>query len=290
MMTRMALAGIIAVLGCQAALAAEPPTPKNVLFLLTSEGFAHSPTVSKEGEAPLAEKVLRPILEKMGARLTVTFDASTINAENLKNYDLVMFYTQGDLTRPNMTNTPAMGPNGQAELIQWIEHGGRFLGFHSATDTFDVEGDEVTPYISMIGAEFKTHGQQFVGKVLAVDPQHPAMAHIPDGWELNEEWYLFRKFNVDAIRVLALMDPGPERAKQEMYNIDPYPIVWIRALGQGRVYFTALGHREDLWEGERFQQAFVDAVHWLMSTGDPQAEPNYRQVVPNAAPKQESGG
>ena len=97
-------------------------------------------------------------------------------------------------------------------------------------------------------------------------------------------------FDGETCGVLALMDPGPERAKQEMYNIDPYPIVWIRALGQGRVYFTALGHREDLWEGERFQQAFVDAVHWLMSTGDPQAEPNYRQVVPNAAPKQESGG
>lgn len=285
MMMRVALAGMIAVLGCQAALGGEQPVPKNVLFLLTSEGFVHSPTEAKDGEPPLAEKILRPILEKMGATLTATHDASTINAENLKNYDLVMFYTQGDLTRPNMTNTPPMGPNGQAELIQWIEKGGRFLGFHSATDTFDVEGDVITPYIAMIGAEFKTHGQQFVGKVQVVDPQHPAMARVPDGWEFNEEWYLFHKFNVDAIHVLALMDPGAERAKQEMYNIAPYPIIWVRALGQGRVYSTALGHREDLWENERFQHAFIDAVHWLMGTGDPQAEPNYRQVVPDAAAK-----
>ena len=66
MMMRTALAGMIAVLGCQAALGAEQPVPKNVLFLLTSEGFAHSPTVAKDGEPPLAEKILRPILEKMG--------------------------------------------------------------------------------------------------------------------------------------------------------------------------------------------------------------------------------
>lgn len=288
MMTRMALAGMVLTLGATLAVAAEKPVPKNVLFLGTSVSFAHSPTVEKDGKPCLAEQILRPILEEMGAQLTVTHDASTINADNLKNYDLVMFYTEGDLTQPNKTGTPPMGPDGQAELIQWIENGGRFLGFHSATDTFDVPGEEVTPYIEMIGAEFKTHGRQFVGKVRVADPEHPAMAHIPDGWELLEEWYLFRKFNEEDLHVLALVDPGEERAKQEVYNIPAYPVIWVRTLGAGRVYFTALGHREDVWKNERFQQAFVDAVHWLMSTGDAQAEPNFKEVVPSAKPAENS--
>lgn len=286
MTARFAFAALTLVLGCSMAFGAEQPVPKKVLFLQTSVSFAHSPTVEKDGEPSLAERILRPIFDDMGAQLTATHDASTINAENLKNYDLVMFYTEGDLTNPNKTGTPVMGPNGQAELLQWIENGGRFLGFHSATDTFDIAGEEISPYIAMIGAEFATHGKQFVGTVKVVDPNHPVMAHIPDGLQLNEEWYLFRKFNKDAIRVLALLDPGEERAKQEMYNIAPYPIIWVRTLGKGRVYFTALGHREDIWESERFQNSFVDAVHWLMSTGEPQAEPNYGQVVPDASPKE----
>ncbi|HOD50885.1 MAG TPA: ThuA domain-containing protein [Candidatus Hydrogenedentes bacterium] len=282
MAARNAFVAALVVLGCSLSFAGESPAPKNVLFLVTSEAFAHGPTVAQGDKPCLAEQVLRPLLDAMGAKLTVTYDASTINAENLKNYDIVMFYTQGDLTKPNKTGTPVMGPNGQAELIQWLENGGRFLGFHSATDTFRGEGEDVTPYIAMIGAEFMGHGKQFVGKVKAVDPNHPVMAHIPDGLELNEEWYCFRKFNEDAIHVLALMDPGPERAKQEMYNIEPYPVVWVRTIEKGRVYFTALGHREDVWESERFKQSIVDAVHWLMSTDDPQAQPNYKQAVPAA--------
>jgi len=290
MIARVVFAGMILLLGCAMAGAAEKSAPKKVLFLTTSVSYAHSVTVEKGGKPCHAEQILRPILENMGATLTVTKDAGTINAENLKNYDLVMFYTEGDLTQPNKNGAPVMGPNGQAELLQWIGNGGRFLGFHSATDTFDVPGDEVAPYIAMIGAEFMTHGKQFVGTVRVVDPDHPAMAHIPDGWELHEEWYLFRKFNEDAIHVLALLDPGEERAKQELYNIPSYPIVWVRTLGKGRVYFTALGHREDVWENERFQQGFVDAVHWLMSTDDPQATPNYKEVVPAAKPAEGSGG
>jgi type 1 glutamine amidotransferase len=183
-----------------------------------------------------------------------------------------------------------MGLNGQAELIEWVRNGGHFLGFHSATDTFDVPGEEVTPYIEMLGAEFISHGRQFTGTVKVVDPDHPTMTHVPDGWELLEEWYVFRKFNADAIRVLAMVDPGPERDKQDLYNIPAYPVIWVRTFGEGRVYYTALGHREDVWRSDRFQQSFVDAVHWLMDTGDPQAEPNYEQVVPGAKPAGDAGG
>lgn len=291
MMVRNGLLCFVVMSCCVFAFADEaPPVPENVLFLTTSQAFAHSPVVEKDGEPSLAERVLRPLFEEMGATLKVTKDASTINAENLKNYDLVMFYTQGDLTQPNLEEAPVMGPNGQAELIEWIENGGRFLGFHSATDTFDLEGPEVSPYIAMIGAEFATHGRQFTGKIIATDPEHPAMANIPDGWELHEEWYLFRKFNEDAIRVLALVDPGEERARQPMYNIPPYPVIWVRTQGQGRVYYTALGHREDVWESERFQKSVVDAVHWLMSTDDPRAEPNFAEVVPSTMPEEGSGG
>lgn len=251
----------------------------NVLLLETSESFAHSPTVSADGELSLAARVLTEIVPE-GWTVTATKDASVINAETLKKYQLVVFYTQGDLTKPNKHDTPPMGPNGVTELIEWIKQGGGFIGFHSATDTFDTDGPEVHPYIEMIGAEFAGHGKQFVGRILVVDPDHPTMKNMPSPWDLNEEWYLFRKFNKDAIRVLALMDPGEERGKQEMYNIPKYPIIWVRALDKGRIYSNALGHREDVWESPIFQQTVKDAMNWALGKGPAQAEPNFAAVVP----------
>lgn len=280
MMTNLSLALIVT--GVLSADAAEAPIlPRNVLYLTTSEAFAHSVIVRKDGEPSHSEKILKPLFEKMGATFTATKDASVINADNLKNYDLIIFYTQGDLTKPNKEEAPVMAPGGVDDLLAWIRGGGRFMGLHAATDTFDGDDEEtVAPFIEMIGAEFQTHGKQFVGTVKLVDPGHPAVAGLPETWTFNEEWYVFRKWNKDALRVLALLDPGAEREKQEMYNVPAYPVIWVRTFGEGRVYYSALGHREDVWTNSTFQTSLISAVKWLMDKGDPQAEPNFAQVVP----------
>ncbi len=251
----------------------------NVLVLEASESFAHSPTISEDGGPSLLEKTLKQIVPSDWV-VTVTKDSSLINADTLNAYQLVIFYTQGDLTKPNKHNTPVMSAEGVSDLLSWIEKGGGFIGFHSATDTFRGEGDTVTPYIEMIGAEFAGHGKQFVGKVITVDAEHPVMKHVPSDWVLNEEWYMFRKFNRKSLRVLALLDPGEERQNQEMYNVPNYPIIWVRALGKGRVYYNALGHREDVWENPTFQQSVVDALRWAVGEGPASTEPNFETVVP----------
>ena len=266
---------------CVPGFAAEKNLPKNVLYLTTSEGFEHSVIAKKGDESSHSGKILKSMFEKMGAAFTETKDASVINAESLKKYDLVIFYTQGDLTKPNKSGSPVMGENGVAELLAWIEAGGRFMGFHAATDTLRAGEERITPYVDMIGAEFKTHGKQFKGAVKVVVPGHPVVAAIPDGWELNDEWYIFRNWNEEDLCVLALLDPGAEREKQESYNIPSYPVIWVRTLGAGRVYFSALGHREDVWTNATFQQTVVDAVEWAMAGGDAQATPNFKAVVPS---------
>ena len=215
--------------------------------------------------------------------LTETKNGSAINAENLKNYDLVMFYTSGDPTKPSKDGGDAMGPNGQAELLDWIKNGGGFMAFHSTTDTFHTPpGGEVTPFIKMLGAEFVSHGKQFVGTVKVVDAAHPVMASIPQDWKTNDEWYLFKNFNKETMHVLALLDPGEERTKQDAYNVPSYPVIWVSQYGNGKVYFSALGHGEEMWDSDIFQQSIVDAATWLLddATGAIDVKPNYEEVVP----------
>ena len=256
---------------------------QNLLFLNKSQGFEHSPIKLLEDGTTHAGKVMQELCNLYGVSLTETKNGSVINAENLKNYDLVIFYTSGDLTKPSNDGGDAMGPEGKAELLDWIRNGGNFMGFHAATDTFRTPPDgEVSPYIEMIGAEFLTHGRQFTGTVKVVDSGHPAMASIPNNWKIHEEWYLFKNFNKDTMRVLALLDPEDEREKQEMYDIPNYPIIWVSEYGEGKVYYSALGHGEEMWDNDIFRQSIVDAAQWLLEghAASIDVKPNFEEVVP----------
>ncbi len=251
-----------------------------VLLLSRSQVFQHEVIAEKDGQESQVEIVLRGLLAEHGMTLTATKDAGSINAENLKSYKLVIFYTQGDLTQSGLDKHPPMGADGVAALTEWIEAGGGFMGLHSAVDTFCSEaGDDPTPYTNMIGAAFRGHGRQFVGTVQPVDRKHPTMASLPKAFEIMDEWYMFRQMNTDAIHVLALLDAGEERGRQKMYDTQPYPIVWCRALGEGRVYYNAMGHRPDVWENDAFLRLVDDAVLWTMGEGPVRAEPNYAAVV-----------
>ncbi|HOZ48419.1 MAG TPA: ThuA domain-containing protein [Candidatus Hydrogenedentes bacterium] len=286
MLTRSLGYSLVTGLALAAAVSAyAADAPLRILYLTKSQGFEHSVVAEKDGKPSWSGVALTKLAEEMGAELTCTKDASVVNAENLKKYDLVVFYTQGDLTQSSKDGGAPMGPSGEADLLAWIRAGGRYLGFHSASDTFHgPEGGPVTPYLDMVGGEFNGHGAQFVGAVKVVDPTHPAMAHIPQDWAVKEEWYTFKSFNTKTMHVLALMDAGDERAKQEMYNTPSYPIIWCSEYGAGRVLLNGMGHREDLWLNAAFKQSIVDAIHWLMADGPAQAEPNFDQVVPESAP------
>ncbi|MBI4556362.1 MAG: ThuA domain-containing protein [Candidatus Hydrogenedentes bacterium] len=258
-----------------------PAEEINILFLSKSVGFEHSVVAQNADKPSLCDTVLSKLAEQMGAKFATTKDASQINAENLKEYQLVIFYTQGELTQEGgKDGSPAMGANGVADLLAWIENGGGFVGFHCASDTFHTpEGGPVTPFLQMVGGEFAGHGKQFVGTVKVVDADHPTVASIPKEWSINDEWYTFRNLNKDQMHVVALLDPGEERSKQEMYNVPNYPVIWCSERGKGRVFFNAMGHREDVWENETFQKSVVDAIQWSSGKGSTQAKPNYAIAV-----------
>ena len=57
MAARNAFVAALVVLGCSLSFAGESPAPKNVLFLVTSEAFAHGPTVAQGDKPCLAEQL-----------------------------------------------------------------------------------------------------------------------------------------------------------------------------------------------------------------------------------------
>lgn len=254
----------------------------SILVITTSAGFEHSVVRRTDGELSLVERVLIDVANGMGATITTTKNASLINPAYLENYDIVVSYTTGVLTEGEPEGYPPMPADGVEALRAWIENGGGFVGFHAATDTFRSGAENpATPYVQMIGGEFEWHGAQFVGTVRLTNPDHPSVARFPQGWTLLEEWYAFAHLNDDGdMHVIALLQIGDERANQERYDVPDYPIIWAKAIGDGRLFYNGMGHREDIWEHSVFQAHIEDAIRWASGEGETMAEPNFDEVVP----------
>lgn len=307
-LARFALINVLAALASVSALAA----PKKVLVVTTTTGFRHS-------SIETAEKIIAELGEKSGAftvdyaRVTPPnvmrkpnpprptgdakkdeankkrFDADmekykAVEAESnaalkkyadeqkavlaekmspdaLKNYDAVIFAnTTGDLPLPD-----------KEAFIRWIEAGHGFCAMHSGSDTFH----QFRGYVEMLGGEFKTHGAQVSVTAINKNPKHPATKHLPAQWEIFDEIYEFKSHEQANVHELLSMDKHPQ-TKEPGYN----GMSWYRTPGKGRVFYTSLGHREDMWDpawkdgkGERknppaialaYQQHILGGIKWAL--------------------------
>lgn len=271
------------------------------VLLLTKSSYVEHPVISRRGGRPShVETVLSGLAASAGFDLISSKDAGWITGDRLSSLDAVIFYTTGDLTQSGSgegryggegqryggDGEGAMPKNGIRDLTEWVRGGGALLGFHSASATFtspagapQTATDKPTPYIELLGGGFAGHGEQFEGTLRVVDSAHPTMAAIPEAWTVMTEWYTFRNLDVENIHVLALLETESEAKNQKHYDIAPYPVIWCSQVGKGRVFYNAMGHREDVWDREVFQEAFVDALNWALGEGEPGAAPNYRDVV-----------
>lgn len=281
MKLRLLSLAALAVFGCATVSAAGGP---RVLFFSKSAGYEHDVVKVKDGKPCHVETVIRPLIEGRGGTLESTKDGAVISAERLKDFDVVVFYTTEDLCKADCPDgSPPVDEHGMMALIDWVKAGGGLIGFHCASDTWHRERNQFapeSPYLDTLGGEFETHGAQFVGTLKVVDADHPTMAHVKDGWQINDEWYRLKHLQDESMHVLALLDPADERQKQEKYQVPNYPVIWCSTPGAGRVFYNAMGHRDDVWTNPDFQQVFLDCVDWVDGKGEADAEPNWAAAVP----------
>jgi len=264
-----------------AAAEAAKPAKKKILMYSFSQGFRHScVTRPLTGEASFAEKALKEFGEKAGYEILVSQDANDINhISNWKHYDAVIFYTTG---------IPLYRAIQREGMLEWLRNGGALIGIHCATDTFHTtfkediptEGDTkctaVLPdwpdYVKIMGAAFQTHHKQAVTAIKIDDPDHPAVKGIiPQDWKVMDEIYLFHRMNKDAH---LLLSADTEKMDEQtltdlgMKKGDLYPISWTNTEGKGRVFYTSLGHREDVWTNPIWQKHLINGIAWALKETD----------------------
>ena len=111
------------------------------------------------------------------------------------------------------------------------------------------------------------------------DPKFPGMAGLGDGFKMFEEWYAFQKFAPDLHVVLVQETAGMH---DPPYQRPPYPATWARMQGKGRVFYTSMGHREDVWTNPKFQQVLLGGIAWALRNAEADVTPNIAQVTPGA--------
>jgi type 1 glutamine amidotransferase len=272
--------------------------PKKFLFFSKSSGFEHDMIKQKDGQPSPAEKILTELGKKDNLEFTFTKDGSVFTPDNIAKYDAFFFYTTGDLTEPGTDKNPPMTPEAKAALFQAIQNGKGFIGTHSATDTFHspggkehgparwkLDGDDADPYVKMIGAEFIIHGSQQKAHQIVVDKNFPGMSAVPDDFGPLEEWYSLKDFQPN-LHVLLVQDTSTMKktgGDRTAYDRPNYPSTWARQYGRGRVFYTSMGHRLDVWENPVFQSVLLGGINWAVGNVEADVTPNLDKAAPEAS-------
>ncbi len=247
--------------------AAADKKPQKVLYFTKSSGFVHSVVNRKGGALAHSEKVLTEMGKKAGFEVVCSQEESVFDGD-LDQFDLIAFYTTGKV----------ISDERKAKLLKTIHDGKGFVGFHCATDTFH-GGKALDPYLAMVGAEFTGHGSQQKATMKIVSPDFPGLKGLGDSFALAEEWYTFHKFLPDLHVILVQETKG---MTDGLYQRPPYPATWARMHGKGRVFYTSMGHREDVWTNPIFQQIALGGIAWALHNVDADVTPNIATVTPHA--------
>lgn len=262
-MHRGCLAAIVAVL-CATGAGAEEP--KKLLFIGEVNGFQHDAVSRAAGviwqlgrESGLWDTYIRTDSQLL------TLKPLEGNARNLEFFDAVFFYTSGSL---------AMDEEQKADLLSFVRDRGKgFLGAHSAADTFY----DWPEYGEMLGAYFDGHpwgGFEATINNEAFD--FPATAHFPAQFQISDEIYQFgAPYSRDNVRVLLSLEPssvdlnieGVKRTDRD------FALAWARNYGSGRVFYSAFGHAEEVWDREDIRKMWLEAVKWALGLVEGDAAP-----------------
>jgi hypothetical protein len=295
---------LIAVLGSAAApaLKAQPARagqPKKILFLTYpgvgapgSHGHASLPAAEQQaveyGKAGGFEVTTLKGYEPGVGKQDLTF----FTPAYLNQFDGLMMMANGDI---------GMTPVQKKAIVDFVKSGKAFIGVHCATVMmydFPEYGEMLGAYYfqgistPLLGNDVPVN-QRRVGVLKVEDNTHPATRMFGPSWPVVEEFYTFATapWNASAPE-LNISNPGNFKAPMgfsrdrvhvllsldtERMNLDglqprarvrkggDYPQSWWKYWGEGRVFYTSLGHLPETWTNDAaFRAHLTGGIRWAL--------------------------
>lgn len=274
-----ALAVLVTVLS--AITAAQPAAPPKKLLFLTHAGlYKHTSlgpaevAVTELGRTGGFEVTTVQGYKQDAAQIDLRF----LTPEYLASFDGLMLMTNGNL--------PLTGAQ-RANLIEFVRGGKALIGAHCAALTLY----DYPAFGEMLGGYFRRAiRQNAIGVLKVEDATHPATKMLGGSWPVVDEFYHFGtapwdasrpKDNVDVLfgnripigfsrdRVHVLLSLDTDKTDiaglPDVVRGGDYPQAWTRTDGKGRIFYTSLGHRDDIWNNDPVFRAHIrGGIRWAL--------------------------
>jgi len=219
------------------------PALERVLVFSRTLGYRH------EAIGPGIEAI-RTLGAADGFAVEASEEPSVFDDENLAVFDVVVFLS---------TTADVLDEGQQAAFERYIRAGGGWVGVHAAADT---EYDWAW-YGQLLGggAYFKSHPEIQTVQLEVENATHPATAHLPASFALQDEWYNLQQNPRPAVSVLLTLDESSYAPGADAMG-DDHPIAWFHEFEGGRAFYTALGHRPELYTDPQFTQHLLGGIRW----------------------------
>jgi len=227
-----------------------------ILIFSKTNGFRHDAAI------PAAAAALSKIAEHRGWSVFATENAAVFNPDQLKRFKAVIW---------NNASGDVLTEAQRDAFKSYLESGGGFVGIHAAGDNSHHAWAWYTD--TLIGAHFIGHtlNPQFPEATVHIeDHTNPATQGLGDNWARNDEWYSFDASpRAKGYHVLASLDESTYRPAMNIpivgatdLRMGDHPIVWLHCVGNGRAFYSAMGHQESAFAEPGYLHLLEGAMAW----------------------------
>ncbi|MET0365371.1 MAG: ThuA domain-containing protein [Sphingobium sp.] len=229
-----------------------PAGKPRILLFEKMTGFRDGPSVEA------AHAAFLDMAKQKGWAMVATDKGGAITPATLAKFDVLIWNNvSGDVL--TLTQRKA--------LKEYVEKGGGFFAVHGSGGDPVYFWDWYVDYL--IGARFVGHpiAKQFQpARVVVEGTAHPAAKGLPAEWTMTDEWYSFAASpRLTGAKVVAKLDEStyePQGMGTQNLRMGDHPIAWSRCVGKGRSFYSAIGHRPEVYSEPHVRLLMENAIGW----------------------------
>jgi type 1 glutamine amidotransferase len=248
----------------------------------------HETTGFRHASIPYAIEQLEAYGDANGIDVTADRTSAQFTDAGLARYDVVVWLSTVGGVRGD---PPLLTDAEWAAFERYMESGGGYAGIHAASDCCN----ESDWYGELLGnqARFANHpggvggspgcigdfpgdpnvvghtGTCFQAVINPEDVKHPSTRHLPDLWDVSDEWYNFQANPRSTVHVLQTLDessydfqPHPFIRNWGTLMGEDHPITWCQLYDGGRVWYTARGHDAAAFANHDSMSMIANGIKW----------------------------
>lgn len=235
-----------------------PGGGKRILVFDKINGFDHGPSVTA------ATNAIKALAEQQGWGVAVTGKGGAFNKATLSQFDLVVW---------NNNSGDVLTLSQRQAFEDYIHDGGGFAGIHGSGGDSSYYWDWYAQ--QLLGARFIGHpmNPQFQDARVQIEKAPSGIARdLRPGWNMTDEWYSFadspRNSGASVVATLDEASYTPGNAfGRDLHMGKDHPIAWTRCVGDGRAFYSAIGHRPEVYHVPENLVLLREGLGWAMGEG-----------------------